>query len=165
MRYLCCFCVSLALAYAQSQELAIDHPIERIISGSDKHTYTLILEAGQYLDAVVDQHGVDVVVRVLAPDGRQLMEVDSPNGDEGPEVVQFRAETKGKYQLEVRALDAAAKPGRYVASIREVLSPAQYAARQEEIAGREAAASARVSANAVRLQSTEAGHGFADMDR
>src|SRR5262249_28407312 len=116
LRSICSFCVALGLTYGQPQELT-KRPIERTISGADQHSYTVALESGQFLQAVVDQHGIDVIVRVLAPDGHQLMEVDSPNGAEGPEIVQFRAETGGQYRLEVRSLDPAAKPGRYVASI------------------------------------------------
>src|SRR5262245_42986418 len=62
-------------------------PIERTISGSEVHSYSVHLDQNQFLQLVVDQRGVDVVVRVIAPDGKSLGEFDSPNGDSGPENV------------------------------------------------------------------------------
>src|SRR5262245_22918424 len=57
-------------------------PREGQLAGGQTHDYHLNLAAGQFLHVVVDQRGIDVVVRLFAPDGKQLIEVDSPNGDQ-----------------------------------------------------------------------------------
>src|SRR5262249_53427429 len=67
------------------RKLEAGKPIERELKGGEAHTYEIALATGQYLDVVVEQKGIDVVVRVIAPDGKPLKEVDSPNGTEGPE--------------------------------------------------------------------------------
>jgi erythromycin esterase len=113
--------------------------------------------------AVVDQKGVDVAVRVLAPDGAQVLDVDSPNGTEGPEVVEFQAKADGVYRIEVRSLDPQAKEGRYSASLREILSASEYTARLEQERRRESLVRSWLSANAVRLRGAEPGQGFEDM--
>ena len=95
-------------------------PIERELKGGESHSYRVLVEAGQYLRAAVEQKGVDVVVRLYAPSGRMLLEVDSPNGAQGPEPVAFIAEEVGEYRLEIVAADEKAAPGRYEARVEEL---------------------------------------------
>src|SRR5262245_58941722 len=42
-------------------------PVERELVGVQSHSYRIKLEAGQYLDAVLEQRGIDVVVTLLGP--------------------------------------------------------------------------------------------------
>src|SRR5215510_5393592 len=95
-------------------------PIERELAGGQSHSYQITLTEGQYLRVVVEQRGVDVVVTLLSPDGKKLIEVDSPNGAQGPEPLQWIVEAAGTYWLEVRSLENNAKPGRYEAKIVEL---------------------------------------------
>lgn len=88
-------------------------PITREFSGGQSHSYRMTLAQGQYLEAIVEQRGIDVVVVVFAPGGQKIIEVDSPNGTQGPEPVLIVAETSGDYRLEVRSLEKNAPAGRY----------------------------------------------------
>ncbi len=83
------------------------------LRGGESTAYDLMLEGGQYVKAVVEQRGVDVVVKVMAPDGKQILEVDSPNGTQGPEPVAFISQMAGRYQLEIASLEKQAPPGKY----------------------------------------------------
>ena len=105
-----------------AQALELRKPIERKITTGEVHSYSVRVTAGQVLDAVVDQRGVDVVVDVWAPDGRRVMEVDSPNGAEGPEPVLLIAEGTGIYILQVRVLEKGAS-GRYAMTFNGQRSP------------------------------------------
>lgn len=71
--------------------------IERELAGSQNHSYQITLSAGQYLHAVVQQRGIDVAITLTTPDGKTLLEVDSPIGDKGPESVRWIAESSGVY--------------------------------------------------------------------
>src|SRR5262245_47172236 len=51
--------------------------IERELKGDDAHAYHITIGAGQYLHLTVDQRGVDVALKMLGPDGSNLIEVDS----------------------------------------------------------------------------------------
>jgi CHAT domain-containing protein len=93
--------------------------IERELTGDQAQSYTIVLTAEQYLHVVVDQRGIDVVVALFGPDGRKLMEVDSPNGDYGTELVSLLAKVPGNYRLEVRSPDKSAAAGHYVLKIDE----------------------------------------------
>jgi CHAT domain-containing protein len=95
-------------------------PIERELAGGESHSYLLTLAAGQFCQAVVDQRGIDVVVSLYGPDGRKIVELDSPGSMNGPEPVSLVAEASGSYRLEVRSLEKNALTGRYEVKIEEM---------------------------------------------
>src|ERR1051326_980286 len=74
------------------------HPINRAMKGGESHNYQIELAADQFLNLIVDQQGIDIVVVVTKPDGSVLMEVDSPNGNNGPEIIQMIADVSGCYK-------------------------------------------------------------------
>jgi len=77
-------------------------PVTRDISVLT-HTSTRVpLRAGQALHVVAQQLGVDLVVTVSAPDGAPIVEMDSPNGANGPESVWIMAAADGEYAIRVR---------------------------------------------------------------
>ena len=100
--------------------LEVGKPIERQIGGGQTHRYSIRLEAGQLLDATVEQKDVDVAVVLLGPSGETVLEVDSPNGTNGPEPVLVIAVSSGNYTLDVKTLDPADKGGRYEARVNEL---------------------------------------------
>jgi CHAT domain-containing protein/tetratricopeptide (TPR) repeat protein len=110
-------------------------PIERELRGGEIHAYSISLTTGQFLHVTVDQRGVDLVVFLFGPDGKQLMEVDSPNGTQGPEPVAFVARDSGLYRFEVRSLEKTAPAGRYEIRI-EALREATTADKTKNLAAR-----------------------------
>ena len=113
----------------QIRDLEKRKPIERAIAATDTHYYRVTLKAGEFLRALVDQRGIDLIIIVYSPDGQKILEVDSPNGIQGPEPIAVKAETSGSYRIEVRALEKNVPPGRYEVRIEEILTAEQYAAR------------------------------------
>src|SRR5947209_54544 len=95
-------------------------PIKEELAGGQARSYRLALTAGQYVYVVVEQHGIDVVVTLFGPDGKEMVKIDSPNGTEGPEPVWAVAETSGDYRLEVGSPDNTVQPGRYEVRIEEL---------------------------------------------
>ncbi|MDX6574356.1 MAG: hypothetical protein QOE96_309 [Blastocatellia bacterium] len=114
------FAVQAANAQAGPTSLQIGTPIERTLAAGQSHSYNITLEADQFLELVVDQRGIDVVVRAFSPTGRRLREVDTPNGTDGPEDVTVIAQTAGVYRIEVSPLDPSPPPGRYEIKIVEL---------------------------------------------
>jgi CHAT domain-containing protein len=88
-------------------------PVERQLSGGESHPYIVTLDKGQYFHAVVNQQGIDVVVRIAGPDGQILTQVDRPNGLLGPEAISLIAKMPGVYRLEVFSLEKVTAQGRY----------------------------------------------------
>lgn len=106
---------------AQDQALQLGTPIERQLGSGETHTFNVRLQQNQFAELVVDQRGIDVVVRVLAPSGKTLGEFDSPNGDNGPENVSFLATTAGAYHVFVLPLNLnGAVSGKYEIKLVEV---------------------------------------------
>ncbi|MEW6733415.1 MAG: tetratricopeptide repeat protein [Acidobacteriota bacterium] len=97
-----------------------DKPIERELQGGERHSYQISLTVGQYLQVVVEQQGIDVVISLYDPDGNKLNEVDSPNGKKGPESLSLISEKTGIYRLEVRSLEENATSGKYLANIAQL---------------------------------------------
>jgi tetratricopeptide (TPR) repeat protein len=112
--------INTAPQSGEAKPLTLGVPIERELAGGETHVYQVALSAGQYLHAVVDQRGIDVVVKVFGPDGKQIIEVDGPNGSQGPEPVFLVTEATGSYRLEVASLEKGAQPGRYEIRIEEL---------------------------------------------
>ncbi len=110
----------IARGEREGDRLTPGRPVERELAGGQSHSYQLAIAAGQFIRLVVDQRGIDVVVRLFGSDNKQLLEVDSPNGSRGPEPVLFVAEASGDYRLDVRSLETGAAPGRYEARIEEL---------------------------------------------
>lgn len=96
-----------------SPALALGVPLQREIKGGETHQFRLTLNAGQYARVIVEQQGIDVATALVAPNGERLMEVDSPNGNRGPEPISAVIVQTGEYSIEVRAPNKNAPPGSY----------------------------------------------------
>src|SRR5262249_43246072 len=62
-------------------------PIEREMAGGQSHDYQITLSAGQFMQVIVEQRGLDVVIGLLGPDSKQSMEFDSEIRAQGQETV------------------------------------------------------------------------------
>ena len=90
-----------ASAQSQITPLQVGVPIERTLARGQSQSFSISLEQDQFLQLVVEQRGIDVVVRMVSPAGKMLGEFDSPNGADGPENVSLLSATAGIYRIEV----------------------------------------------------------------
>jgi CHAT domain-containing protein/Tfp pilus assembly protein PilF len=95
------------------RRLELGKPIERELAGGQSHDYQLTLADRQYVNLVVDQRGIDVVVKLFGPDSKPIMEFDSESRAQGQESVSLVAEAGGSYRLSVQPKMNRAAPGRY----------------------------------------------------
>jgi CHAT domain-containing protein/tetratricopeptide (TPR) repeat protein len=101
---------------SSSQDLGVvevGYVTERQLKGGESHSFHIQLAAGQFLHAVVDQRGIDVVVTLVGPAGKPLLKVDNPNSNHGPEPLVVIAETSGDFRIDVSAPNQNARPGNY----------------------------------------------------
>jgi CubicO group peptidase (beta-lactamase class C family) len=96
--------VSSLPATAQTA-LRIGESVSGSLESDSRNTYSFEAEAGYYVFGHVNQISVDVVVRVLGPDGDKIGEFDSPA--RGPENFQISTETAGTYVIEVTPFEHA----------------------------------------------------------
>jgi tetratricopeptide (TPR) repeat protein len=97
--------------------------VRRQLKGTEVHSYEVSLLAGQYIHAVADQQGIDILVKALAPDGPVVAQIDRPSGFRGPEALSFIAKTSGRHGIQISSLEKRALPGWYVLQVREVREP------------------------------------------
>lgn len=135
-------------AYAQTTKLQPDAPIERELGAHQVHNFSIDLKENYLLKFVVEQKGIDVIVHVFAPDGKNLVERDSPNGADGPEDVSFVALVPGSYSISVGPLDPDnATTGRYQIKILELRE-----ASEQELKASKNLESARAKGVALLLE-------------
>ena len=84
---------------AQPTPLIPGRAIQGSLATGDTARYQVVLDSNVLVRGKVDQIAVDVVVRVLAPGGRQIVRVDGPA--RGEEWFQFEAVAPGAYQVQV----------------------------------------------------------------
>ena len=99
-------------ALAQAPEppmLTLGEPVERTLAGGESHEFRVELEENQYLLLVVEERGIDVVVRFYGPDGEHL----NPWGalQTVSESVSFFSKVQGDYRIEIVPSDEQAAPG------------------------------------------------------
>jgi hypothetical protein len=111
--------------------------LERTIGPSESHTFTIDLDDEQYLQFVVNQKGVDLLVRVFSPSGKNLGDFDTPNGADGPENVAIVGLKSGSYRIVVAPLnqESVREAGRYeikTIELRQATEQELKVARSEE---------------------------------
>src|SRR4030095_1721099 len=102
------------------QALETGKTIRRELAGGQQHSYQIRLSAGQFLKATIEQQGIDVVVQVSGPDGKQMTEFDSDSRPQGEEQVSLVAEMTGEYRLTVRPKQNGAAASPYQIRIEEL---------------------------------------------
>jgi CHAT domain-containing protein/predicted negative regulator of RcsB-dependent stress response len=104
------------------ENISLEHgkPIERELSGGQSHFYKITMSSGQYLQVVVDQLGIDVVIVLFGPDGKKISEANSRHLIEGSEAVLAITEVPGVYMIEARSPDKTAKAGHYKINVEEL---------------------------------------------
>jgi CHAT domain-containing protein/uncharacterized protein HemY len=95
------------------RRLAPGAPVEREMSGGQRHLYQLALEANQCLKIVAEQRGADVSLTLNGPDGKPFDTVENNRGGKGVEWLLWQAQTAGNYQLEVKSRGNNAAAGIY----------------------------------------------------
>ncbi|HXG68567.1 MAG TPA: tetratricopeptide repeat protein, partial [Blastocatellia bacterium] len=95
-------------------------PIARELAGGQGHGYQITLAAGQYASIIVEQRGIDVVVRLLGTAGKVIVGSDSEYRNQGEERVEVVAEAAGSYRLSVEASSKSAPTGGYEIRIAEI---------------------------------------------
>ena len=93
-------------ALAQQAPLEVGQPVSgSFADGATAVLYPIEVEDGSFLFGEVNQISVDVVVRILDPDGKKVGEFDRPA--RGPESFTKRLEKGGTYQIEVAPSEGA----------------------------------------------------------
>jgi CHAT domain-containing protein/tetratricopeptide (TPR) repeat protein len=97
------------LAHAQTttsqqiEPLSANQTISKEIRGGQSHRFGITLTAGQFVQIVVEQQGIDVKAAAFKSPDEKIIEVDLPNGYFGPEVIFLTATQQTNYVIQVSA--------------------------------------------------------------
>lgn len=93
-----------APAFATAQEatpLRKGEPREATLARGETHVYTIALDKDRFVFGTANQKTVDVIVRVIDPDGELVEAFNAPA--RGPEPFQFTSRRAGVHRIEIRA--------------------------------------------------------------
>jgi CHAT domain-containing protein/Tfp pilus assembly protein PilF len=75
----------------------------RAISGGENHSYLINIAAEHYIRFAAEQQGVDLAMRIFAPDGHLVVERDIAHGPFGREWIAMITGSDGVYTVDVRS--------------------------------------------------------------
>ncbi|HEX8815972.1 MAG TPA: CHAT domain-containing tetratricopeptide repeat protein [Terriglobales bacterium] len=87
--------------------------LTRGMKGGETQQFQFQLEKGRFLNARIEQQGIDVEVHLIDAKGSELAGMDSLNGDFGPEVIATVIPDSGEYRLQIACSNIKAEPGHY----------------------------------------------------
>jgi hypothetical protein len=102
------------------------------LKAGETQSFRIPLAVGQFLNAVVEQKDIDVVVVSFDPNGKQIGEMDSPNDRWGSESVVLVAAVAGDYRVDVRSTNSKASAGQYdvkIVALRSIVTMQSHSAR------------------------------------
>lgn len=86
---------------------------EASVGRGETQRYEFNLDYNDFLALVVQQKGVDLVVRLKDPDGKKIRDYDSPNGKWGEEFISYISKAGGIYTVEISPLNENEPGGNY----------------------------------------------------
>lgn len=108
-----------------TQEASILGPgvsLERELRGGQEHAFQIALREGQYANLILDQRGIDVVIRLQEIEDNTSLTFDSEYRKEGEERLEMVAKATRNYQLRVKPSSISAAPGQYALRVIEIRS-------------------------------------------
>lgn len=94
--------------------------VGREVSGEQAQSYQLTMVSGQFARFIVQQDGIDVVIRLFGPDSQLIGEVDDESRTHGQEVLELIADRASAYRIEVKPRYKFSPRGRYEIRLAEL---------------------------------------------
>ncbi len=117
----------------EAPPLLAGEKIRRRMAPGETHVYSLVVSAGDYLELVTIQDGIDVKTVLVDSEGEEMIRVDRPIGPRGPETLIALAETAGTLEIRISPAGRDQPPRSYEISVHQ-LRPATAADLQKAAA-------------------------------
>jgi len=119
---------------SELQVLETGKPLERRLAGGAKQSYRVELSDNQYAKVVIEQRGIDLVVRLFDSDNKMVSEFDSAITLRGSENAEIFTPVARTYRLEIEArskmLPRAATRSIWLKSVPETNRTSHYRKRE-----------------------------------
>src|ERR1039458_5235163 len=109
-----CVRSSIAAALLCAQPGAVlewNTPVTERIAGGQSRSYQINVHAGEYVEIEIIEQGIGISCTLSGPDGKELLQSQTPNPASGSLFVFHIAAVAGVYRLDAAAHDAAAPAG------------------------------------------------------
>lgn len=90
------------------------------LGGGKRHVYLIDVPPGSYLNLVINQLGIDVVLTIYRNGAEEVIEVDKANGTRGRERLSLVIDNPRTYRLQVRAKEEKAALGHFEVEMTDV---------------------------------------------
>lgn len=101
-------CCQLPASGQSVTALVVNQPQERNLSGQSEHHYRITAIKDQFFRLKIEQRGINVKVKIVAPDGRTLLEMDATEAGENETAVWIAA-TDGDHKVTVSSEEKSAR--------------------------------------------------------
>ena len=111
-----CILSSIAAALLCAQPGAVlewNTPVTEKITGGQSRSYQIDVQAGEYIEVEIVEQGIGISCTLSGPDGKELLQSQTPNPASGSLFVFHIAAAAGVYRLDAAAYDPAAPAGAY----------------------------------------------------
>lgn len=122
LAFLIFFAATNARASFQTNALQSGQNVERELKGGETHSYSIAIQAGQFLNLKLEQQGIDASIQFVGSDGKSLAEINMAFGATGTESACWIAETAGTISVVITAVEKNAPRGRYKLQLTDVRS-------------------------------------------
>jgi CHAT domain-containing protein len=103
------------------------------IGAEERQCFRFELQPAELFQVRVEQKGIDLLLRLLDAGGKELAQMNSPNGKDGPEVLTYVAAGAGVYVLEVGPHDPKGGGGAYAVRREEARAATERDRRRVEV--------------------------------
>lgn len=108
------FIVSASVAgQAAIRELTLGVPLEAELKGGEPQSFNMRLTAGEYIQVIIEQKGIDISAKLFDPSGKEMSAVDSLDDTQGDERLDAITDLAGEYRVEIRAAEQEPQSGRF----------------------------------------------------
>ena len=111
-----------SIAVADETLLEPAKPIVRELSGGQENTYRISLANDQYASVIIEERGIDVVLKLLGTHRNVIATFDNEYRSQGEEKIEMVSEAAGSYRLSVTASSLSAPAGQYQIRVAEIRS-------------------------------------------
>ncbi len=109
----------------QAGELDLHRPVERDLGPGQADLFTVEAAAGQFLHVVADQKGLDVLLRIVDPEGKVLVTADRPSGAFGREAISAITQQSALLQIKVEMSPGTSEAGQYTIELTDMRDPTE----------------------------------------
>ena len=100
--------------------LELGKPVDATLVAGQTSSFRIAIARGQYMRLEIDEHGVDFVARLFAPDGQRIAESDVAPGEDTAPPISLIATMDGVYHLDLALQSAQALTRKVRVSVEEL---------------------------------------------